>query len=336
MSAVSRLERLINLTGALVATERPLTAAELRERVPGYPDEKASFRRQFERDKEALRDLGLPIQLHELSGPDGEISPGYRIPRDEYAQRDPGLTDEERAALQVAARVVRLRGVDAPDAWWKLGVTASDASPSDDATLANSLVTFESLMVPAADEISGPVADIFEGIVARRELLFSYRDRDRRVVPGQLRYTNGHWYLAGFDATRGEERSFRIDRIEGAITLGEETMIDPKSVDQSEASALEPWELGSGPRRTALLLIDEAQAPWACRHLGDGRIAQRRPDGGVVFRLDVANVDAFRSFVLGFLDHAEVLEPPELRAAIRSWAASLAGPADAHANGPSA
>ena len=65
---MSRIERLVNLTAALLAAERPLSADELRSRVPGYPDEKASFRRQFERDKEVLRDLGLPLSMESLPG----------------------------------------------------------------------------------------------------------------------------------------------------------------------------------------------------------------------------------------------------------------------------
>ena len=47
----------------------------------------------------------------------------------------------------------------------------------------------------------------------------------------------------------------------------------------------------------------------------------RRPDGSVVVELSVVSCDGLRSFVLGFLDHAEVLSPPEARAAITDWLA---------------
>ena len=50
----------------------------------------------------------------------------------------------------------------------------------------------------------------------------------------------------------------------------------------------------------------------------------RNPDGSVVFRLAVTNREAFRSFVLGLLDHAEVLAPPELRADMVGWLSALA------------
>jgi predicted DNA-binding transcriptional regulator YafY len=39
--------------------------------------------------------------------------------------------------------------------------------------------------------------------------------------------------------------------------------------------------------------------------------------------LTVSNRDAFRSFVLGFLEHAEVLSPPELRDDMVRWLTSM-------------
>ena len=91
---MSRLERLLNLTAALLNTDRPLTAAELREQVPGYPEgDKATFRRAFERDKEALRDMGIPVLTTEIPGSEPPEL-GYRIRRADYALRDPGLTPD--------------------------------------------------------------------------------------------------------------------------------------------------------------------------------------------------------------------------------------------------
>nr|MDQ3354917.1 hypothetical protein [Actinomycetota bacterium] len=86
----SRLERLFNLTAALLSTARPLTREELHERVPGYPDDdpKGAARRAFERDKEALRDMGIPLTVDEVERDDGTLVEGYRIPRDQYALRD--------------------------------------------------------------------------------------------------------------------------------------------------------------------------------------------------------------------------------------------------------
>ncbi|MSW92769.1 MAG: DNA-binding transcriptional regulator, partial [Actinobacteria bacterium] len=67
---ISKLERLLNLTAALLATARPLTAEQLRGRLEGYPDADASFRRAFERDKDDLRQMGIPITIAEVPGSD--------------------------------------------------------------------------------------------------------------------------------------------------------------------------------------------------------------------------------------------------------------------------
>jgi predicted DNA-binding transcriptional regulator YafY len=45
----------------------------------------------------------------------------------------------------------------------------------------------------------------------------------------------------------------------------------------------------------------------------------------VVLAVSVTNRPAFRSFVLGFLDHAQVLGPAELRAEMVEWLEAQCG-----------
>ena len=105
--SVPKVERLLDLVAALLHTERPLTAEQLRERIPGYPEDKDSFKRAFERDKKDLRDMGVPLRIEPLPG---AVPPeeGYRIDPDEYYLPDPGL---EVAAEGVAGGD---RAVDEP------------------------------------------------------------------------------------------------------------------------------------------------------------------------------------------------------------------------------
>ena len=53
-----------------------------------------------------------------------------------------------------------------------------------------------------------------------------------------------------------------------------------------------------------------------CGTLGTGAVVEdtRQNDTGAMVEIAVTNQNAFRTYVLGFLDHAEILEPPELRA----------------------
>src|SRR2546428_5942323 len=115
-----RLERLTNLVATLLDTRRPLTLEEIVELVPGYPDDKLSYRRQFERDKDTLRGIGIPVRLESVDG----LGPGQgdRVPPDEYYLPPLDLTADEQAALHVAVTAVRLEGGPAPtEALWKLG-----------------------------------------------------------------------------------------------------------------------------------------------------------------------------------------------------------------------
>ena len=124
------LERLLNLLAFLLTVEHPVTADEIRHTVAGYDQETdEAFRRTFERDKDLLRSLGIPLRMQATDA--WEVEHGYVVPRDEYALGDPGLTDEERTALWLAAQAVRLGGSGpGPAAIFKLG-GASMAAAGD-------------------------------------------------------------------------------------------------------------------------------------------------------------------------------------------------------------
>jgi predicted DNA-binding transcriptional regulator YafY len=68
---------------------------------------------------------------------------------------------------------------------------------------------------------------------------------------------------------------------------------------------------------------DASRAEAELAEVGDDAVVERGDDGSVVLELAVTNRDGFRSFVLGFLDHAEVLAPDELRDDVVDWLRSL-------------
>jgi len=298
---VHRLERLINLVAALLDAGAPLTAEELRGRVPGYPDEKAAFRRAFERDKETLREMGVPV-VTEVIDPAEPNGWGYRIPKEAYYLADPGLEADELAALHLAASAVHLEGADGMGALWKLGGEVAEEGPA-----------------PATAALPGAahLAALFAAISERRRVGFDYRGRVREVEPHRLSFRNGHWYLRGFDRTVDDNRSFRLDRIASDVRTGEDAASFAAATSSPDAG--QPWETGADAPVTARLLVDADQAPWAIGHVGMASVEERRPDGAVVLGVRVTNRDAFRSFVIGFLDHAEVLAPPELRQDMIAW-----------------
>jgi len=310
-----RLERLLNLTATLLDTRRPLTLEDLAERVePRYPHEKGARRRQFERDKETLRELGIPIRVETIDGFGAEHA--YRIHPEDYYLPDLGLTEPERAALHVAITAVRLEGGAAREGLAKLGgLTGAGA----EAALAEVSVT------PA-------LAALFDAVSKHASVTFSYRGSSRCLDPYGVVLRWGHWYVVGHDIDRDAPRAFRVDRIEGEPELGAARSFQPPpGIDPADFVRADPMTYGEDQPVIAHVLVDAPRAGWVVEQLGEETIVERRADGAVVVGMPVVNRAAFRSWVIDLLDHAEVLSPTELRTEMVEWLDWLARPDESDA-----
>lgn len=317
MAQADKLERLMNLLATLLETRRLLTADQLRARVPGYPEELGAFRRAFERDKDDLREMGIPIEKDEVPGTDPPI-PGYWVRPDRYYLRDPELAPDELAALHLALEAVRLDGVEGGGALWKLGgIPAVERSASAH---------------PAPREVTALPANanlvaLFAAVSERRSVTFAYRSPKgptrRTIDPYRLDFQRGRWYVTGFDHDREDERHFRLDRMQGEVTSGRPGGFNSPATTVPGVR-LSPWELGERPPVAARVLVDAEQAAMARMMAGPEVEVEEAADGSVVLSLAVTSPDGFRSFVLGFLDHAEVLEPIELRQEMAAWLTAIA------------
>lgn len=301
-----RFERLTNLLATFLDAHRPLTLEEIIERVPGYPEEKASYRRQFERDKDTLRGLGVPIEVEE--SPEAGTS-AYRVDRDQYELPDLDLAPDERAALHTAVTAMRLEGGEGHQALWKLGGLHGADAPVLGALPA----------VPA-------LPALVDASQQRARITFTHRGRPRTIEPWGVTFRSGNWYVVGHDVDRGEPRSFRADRIEGDVEVGEPDAFErPDDFDPEQLLHDEPWRYGDEEPLEAVVHVDATVAPWVVRRVGDTAVRERRADGSVVIVLTVTNREAFRAFVLGLLDHAEIVEPDDLRDDLVAWLEAVAG-----------
>lgn len=321
---MDRLERLVNLVAALLDAERPLSRAELRRRVGGYAAEPESFRRTFERDKDVLRQMGMPLVTEPLDAdrPDDQV--GYRIPRERYELADPGLDDDELAALRLAASAVAVEG-----AWGREASTtalrklagAPSAPGRPRPGQGNDPPGIEDVArLPGGDR----VAAAFAAVAERRQVHFTYRGAARRVDPWRLSYRKGQWYLSGHDHDRDGERLFRLDRVEGAL----QATGPPAAFERPAAAATDPpapWRLGDGEETVVEIAVDGPYAASVINEVGPEAVVERQSDGSIRIALGVTNFGGLRSFVLGLLEHAEVIGPPAARAAVVAWLADLAG-----------
>ena len=313
MERLDRLERVTDLLLVLLDTPRPLSLREIATRVPGYPDAHGAQRQAFERDKRLLRDEGVPVLVETVGGED---QLGYRIDPDTYYLPDLGLEAEEQAALNLAVAGVHLGEPIGRQALLKLG--AGGESPLRDTPVP--LVDLPSFGgLPAL-----PI--LFDAVRQRSMVDFGYRGEVRTVDVAGLRFRGGHWYLIGFDRDRGEARTFRVDRIDGVPELGPgDSARLPEDFDTDRTFGRDPWQFGSGEEIEVDVHVDGAVSGRVVAELGEEAVVERGEDGTVVVRLSVTDTGALILWVLDLLDHAEVLRPPEVRAAVvRRLQASVA------------
>jgi proteasome accessory factor B len=296
-----RLERLTNLLALLLDTPEPLTLDRITHELAGqYPEDLSARRTAFERDKALLRAEGVPIDVV----PQADGGSAYRVDRSRYELPNLELTEEERRALQLAAAAVHVGAASTEEALWKLGAEGVDGG-------AGPIATITSLEL---------LPELFDAIAARSTVTFGYRGEERTVDPWGLAASEGWWYLIGRDHARDARRTFRVDRIDGAVRRGADGAFSaPAGFEASQGLPEDAKQWGEGEAQVAHVLVAPLRAAAVLRELGESAALRREDDGSVVVAVAVRNREAFRSWVLAMLEHAEVLHPPDLRDDVVSW-----------------
>ena len=253
------LERLVNLVALLLESRRPLTFEQIRAKMPeGYgQDDLQSAKRMFERDKDVLRDVGVPIEV--VATDAWEVEHGYTILKDRYYLPEIDFTPEEISALFVAAHA---GGSDdaAEQAVRKLlygtegGLVAGAASTP---------------LAAEAGAVDARLTAAAEAIAERRSVRFAYRtsrgvESERHVDPWGLVFRAGHWYLVGMDREREEIRAFRLSRAGGELRLDGEAGPPPEGFRAAEHVQGGPFGPGE-PEERATVAFSPEVAWWATR-----------------------------------------------------------------------
>ncbi len=311
-----KTERLLGLVVCLLSTTRYLTADQIRQAVPGYPEPDDLFKRMFERDKEDLRDLGVPLETG-LNHPFDEDL-GYRIRQQAYELPELRLEADEAAVLGLAARVWRraeLAGA-AAGALLKLRAAGIDTAGPDAADERPSAQGIEPRL-GTPEPAFGP---LWEAVRDHRPVTFSYRaagrsDPQRRELePWGVVNRHGRWYVAGRDRGRDATRVFRLSRIAGPVKFcgpaGSVTV--PDGVDVREL--VRDWDTVPAPEHTAVLRVRAGTGVGLRRHA-----VSVHPDGSPDWDLVTTrfgDVGWFADYAASFGSDAVVLDPPDLREAV--------------------
>ena len=214
-AVAAKTERLLNLVIALLSTRMPLSKQRIRAAVPNYQDTASdeAFDRMFERDKDELRELGIPL-VTEPVDPLFDDETGYRIDRREYDLPEIAFEPDEVAALALAGRTWTQATLAGPAAA-ALVKLASTGVPLDD----RSLVGIE----PRVRTTESAFEPLRRAVLARQPVTFEYRKSEgdqatRKAQPWGLAMWRGRWYLTAYDEDRDAERVFRLSRIVGSVT----------------------------------------------------------------------------------------------------------------------
>jgi proteasome accessory factor B len=308
-----RTERLLSIVVLLLSSRRYLTAEQIRAAVSGYPEEQESFKRMFERDKEELRDLGIPLETGRATQFDDDL--GYRISRQDYELPEIHLEPDEAAVLGIASRVwqsAELAGA-ATGAALKLRAASGEADGDGRATPPPGIQPRLSTQEPA-------FGALWEAVRDRRPVTFDHRASGRSEVtkrtlePWGVVNRRGAWYVAGHDRTRNAPRVFKLSRITGPVKLAGApgSVKVPEGADVREL--VKDWDRPLARDHTATLRV-RADAGFALHRWG--RVTQDAAHPGWDrIAIDYSDPEWYAGYLASFGPDVIVLDPPELREAV--------------------
>jgi proteasome accessory factor B len=325
-------ERLFSLVLALLATEPGLTKSEILSTVQGYRQkysssgDNAALERQFERDKDDIRELGVPLEtLDDPAASGNNQMLRYRIPRGAYElPLDISFSSEETALLTLAAMV------------WREGTLSGESR--------RALLKLRSLgghatvpgldyapRIRSRDAAFEPLRDALDRAVLVR---FPYlkpgesEPRRREVAPFALVQHQGRWMVACIEPDTGRRKTFLLSRIIGPVQVT--TIAAERPADATAESALaaldEVWEA-----RTALIRV--VPGSDAETRLSKRRSTSVRDDR--LLEIHFSDLQIVADELASFGPEVTVLEPESVRrlvvARLRRLVAVHA-PADDHAS----
>lgn len=311
----SKVERLVNLVIALLSTRGFITADKIRSNVAGYSESPnaEAFSRMFERDKNELRDLGIPLEVGKVSNLDP--TEGYRINRDAYSLPPVELTPEEAAAVAVATQLW-----ESPElitatqgALLKLRAAGVDVDPDAPVAIASPPG------VPGLRGSEDVLGILLSAIDSGRAVQFPHRSSraapytTRTVEPWGVLTDKGRWYLVGHDRDRDAVRTFRLSRIGPDVTqIGQAGAVTvPDGVDLPQIVARAVAEAPTGAKATVWVADGRGTA---LRRVGSS-IGTRQLGGrdGEVIEIDISSSDRLAREITSYGADAIALEPQSLR-----------------------
>lgn len=341
MPTASKTQRWVDLLAALLSRHYPTSFELLAKDVPAYQDPKQrgdARMRMFERDKDELRKIGVPIETVEIEKGDKQ----YKLAsRDFYLPRigvkkstavraaparsgkpalPPDVVFEPDELAMIARAAERIQAMKHPvlaaDATSALRKLAFDVPFMDRGVRELILLPFG-----AQDPL---VLELLDDAVRRRKTLqFHYHsiERDARarrtVAPYGLVFLRGHWYLWAHDEGAQAIRQFRVSRITKPVVNPKNKQKPdfevPPDFDLWEQSASRhAWELGDDDAVDVVVQFDPTDG-----HAAGGAVLGAAVRGDKNARRFVVRRSG--PFVRWLLSFAGAARPVGPKAIVKSW-----------------
>lgn len=311
--ALPPAERLLNLVIALVNTPGRMTKEQIRASVAGYDRQGSTeaFERMFERDKETLRELGVPVvTVHGAAHGDEQ---GYRVDLDAYALPPMELSAAQLGVLALAAEFWQDQSLrtDATRALTKLRAVGTTPAATD--TVAG--------LAPRLHAAGPALVPLLDAAHDRREVRFTYRTArtgevlERHVQPWRLVASRGGWYLVGHDLGRGAPRVFRLSRITGDVTVVGEAEAFTVPSDLDPAAMIRDAQ-GTQRHMAWLAVAPERAGALRSRAVDAPDRPAAAPEGRDLVAVPYERAADLADEITTYTDAVLVLAPAELRAEV--------------------
>lgn len=314
-------ERLFSLVLALLSTEAGLTKSEILSTVQGYRQrfvhsgDNSNLERQFERDKDDVRELGVPLETIESPAQAGNNhNLRYRIARADYElPEDINFSAEESTLLGLAAMVWREGSLsqESRRAMVKLrslGITTAEPV----LTYAPQLRVREESFEPLRSALDDKVLVAFEYLKPGEQF-----STQRTVAPLALVQHQGRWHLYAKEPATDQFRTFLLRRIVSVVRTSK------KNFDYSTTDA-------------AAIALAELEAVWQSNFAvvrtepgtdAATRLSKRRGTAThqtTDLELHFTDLNIFADELASFGPEVLVVSPPALRSAVRDRLARTA------------
>lgn len=322
MAKIPKVERLLNLVAFLLRAHAPRPWADIRGKLAGYDDDAddAAIERRFERDKDDLRRMGVPIEYVQT---DDFGNTGYFIRKEEYFLPPLDISADEAVALACLARLASAQ-VSGPmsQALQSAVQKLQFYCPVRQDILATPEERFL-LVGPPSKPSAAPSPNLqmlSSAVFQRKTVTFRYytisrnATEDRAVDPYGLAFWGGTWYLAGRAHPDPQVKVFKLDRIRGEVLLKHKGRVGPDfempaDFRVADYVGVKSWQFDKRKPFEARVWFDATVAWMVQESLEAGQALKPQADGSAEGTFKVAAPDAFLRWVLSFGRHARIRAP---------------------------